>query len=204
VTPLSVAARLDVSEGVFVTMMARADPILQREMSKLRRGARLTRTLLEMNDVSATPDGVSALLREGADPNAHGFEGQTALMVAARRRSADTLLVLLAVRADPTAQDEHERTALDIAAAYGNLAAVRALLAAGADPNRRRSTGETPVYWAADKNCADCLKALLDAGGSLDVSVRVPNSEPVTLDQLANREGTSPEVAALIRKGRRH
>jgi ankyrin repeat protein len=205
VTALSLAARLDVPEGVFVTMLARAKPHQQAEASELRRRSIATRKLLAMTDVWATPDAVSALLREGADPNAHGFEGRTALMTAAERPSADTVLVLLAARADPSSRSDQEGTPLETAAAYGNLAAVRALLAAGADPNARRTTGETAVYWAANRNHADCLKALLDAGGSLDVTVRAASSsQPVTLDQLAASDRTKPEVAALIKKGRAH
>ena len=91
--------------------------------------------------LSGSTDGLSMLLRVGADPNFPGFRGMSPLSYLLRfaRLSADGV---------------------------GNVAStVHMLLEAGADPNLADWRGMTPILQAAFFNYLEVVDALLDAGG---------------------------------------
>jgi ankyrin repeat protein len=74
---------------------------------------------------------VKALLAKGADINALGKEGGTALVEAARNGHTDTVRALLAAGADVNAKDKDGRTALTVAATQGHTDVVQLLEKAG-------------------------------------------------------------------------
>jgi uncharacterized protein len=94
---------------------------------------------------------VSLLLQFGADVNAHGQDGHTALMVAMRVREPGLgALVLQAMRGPQfdsaiDAADDKGNTALHHAGCVGNMHAVKLLLAEGAYFNIKNKDGRTPV-----------------------------------------------------------
>jgi ankyrin repeat protein len=166
VSALETAVESRVTDDLFARFLKQASEKERPLVVARRRRAVATRKLVALNDNRATPEAVSALLKEGADPNGSGSDEETPLSTASKRKSDDTARILLSAGADPKAVDRGGGTALTSAAWAGNTAAVRTLLAAGADPNAKEKSGETAVYWATlyGRN-PECLKVLLEAGG---------------------------------------
>lgn len=89
----------------------------------------------------------------GADLKATDTRGQTALMIAAARGTAETVRALVKVGAEVRAVNHQGRTALMLAASGGTADRVRALLHAGARRDARDENGWTPLMFAtAAKN----------------------------------------------------
>lgn len=78
-------------------------------------------------------DGIAALIRAGADPNARQKGGFGPLHSAANRGDVAIMTVLLAAEADPNAAADDGRTPLDFARTAQREEAVRYLLAHGAE-----------------------------------------------------------------------
>ena len=108
---------------------------------------------------------VAALLKAGADPNAHAhWGGQTILTNAVSQGSPETVTLLLKAGADPDYTVDGDATALERAIHLGKKDMVILLLNAGADP-RQNLRGLTPLGMAAaspDKSIAALLQAKLD------------------------------------------
>lgn len=85
---------------------------------------------------------VQLLLARGADPNARGQYGQTALMHA---NTPAKVNLLIANRAELDAKDEQGKTALMEAAGRGDAGVVMALLDKGADVNAVDQTGNNAL-----------------------------------------------------------
>jgi ankyrin repeat protein len=85
-----------------------------------RKNAKIARHLPDIVLKAADGDtsSVTALLNAGADPNAQGPTGQTALMLAARNGHSEVVAVLLDRGADPTRRTKSGSTAEDIAKTY--------------------------------------------------------------------------------------
>jgi ankyrin repeat protein len=130
------------------------------------------------------------LLSAGADPNATGTRGQTALMWAASQLHPEAVRVLLAhdadvdVRsetwsqvmavpphADPANQQDVPHggnTALLFAARVGDLASARLLIDAGADLDAADAWGLSPTVLAAHSGFGDLVDLLLERGARPD------------------------------------
>ena len=105
---------------------------------------------------------VGALLKAGADPNAHDDIGATALMYAAALSSFDCLRVLLDGGADVNALTNGGATAL--MCATGDATKVRLLLDRGAAPNARLRDGTTALVTAARRGNLEAIRLLLARG----------------------------------------
>jgi quinoprotein dehydrogenase-associated probable ABC transporter substrate-binding protein len=81
------------------------------------------------------------LIKGGADVNAKGKDGVTALMVAASHNNAPMVGLLLQSGADPAAKNTKGQTALDIAKLNGNLDAAQAISVV----SKALSTTEAPT-----------------------------------------------------------
>jgi tetratricopeptide (TPR) repeat protein len=89
-----------------------------------------------------------ALLERGADPNARGPGGGTALMYAGLCGQTQVMKSLLDMGADPNLQSLDGRTALMHSITFGDPEAVRLLLSSGAEVNARNDKGETALTLA--------------------------------------------------------
>jgi len=114
---------------------------------------------------------IQAALEAGADVNAYGYFGRTALMEAAWKGHTEAMQILINAGADLNATDMMCSTALNYAAGEGHLEAVQILIKADADINYQ-SDGETftALISAAREGHADVVRALLDAGAQLELN----------------------------------
>ena len=84
---------------------------------------------------------VVALLDAGADPNAAGDGGRTALMSSSFRGDQSKIQVLVSAGADINQRDDEGRTPLYYAASAGDIDTITMLVELGADVNLTRSDG---------------------------------------------------------------
>jgi hypothetical protein len=149
---------------------------------------------------------LQALLRSGADPNAHDAYGLGPLDYAASFNQSEVTAALLKSGADPNDRviesPHHVRsqvTPLQYAADRGNAQITSLLIAAGAKVNETGLTGRTALHFAARRGYADTVRLLLDA--KADPNLRdVDGSSP--LDE-AVWTGSTVTVAILLRYGAR-
>ena len=141
---------------------------------------------------------VDRLLDGGADVQARGPDGTTALHWAARADSLETVELLLEAGAEASAADLYGVTPLYLAAENGSAGVIAALLDAGADPNTVAPTGQTALMTAARNGRPAAIALLLDRGALLDA--RDPEFEQTAL-MMAVREGHSEAVALLLERG---
>ena len=106
------------------------------------------------------------LLNHGADVNARGPDGGTALMLAAYADDLELVKRLIAAGADAKAQNEYGASALSEAAYLGSAPVIAALLKAGVDPNSRNAEGETALMLTARTGHVDAARMLLDSGSN--------------------------------------
>ncbi|HEV8554383.1 MAG TPA: ankyrin repeat domain-containing protein [Casimicrobiaceae bacterium] len=100
------------------------------------------------------------LLQAGADASVVNNEGNTALMLAAKRGMPVLIPALVKAGADVNARSR-DGTSLGLAAEEGQTAVVRALLDANADPNLGDRHNTTPLMKAAQKDRIDVIALLL-------------------------------------------
>lgn len=119
---------------------------------------------------SLTPGIVKYLIAEGANVNAAGRDGETALMSAVLKGSDELTGMLVAAGANVNAKDKAGKTALMYAPQYhsSNPVVVKVLLAAGADVNAANDDGRTALMQAAGAGSAEIVKLLLDAKASVN------------------------------------
>ena len=98
---------------------------------------------------------LQTLLDAGADVNATGDDGETALMAAATRGHSEAAQTLLDAGADVNASADNGETALMYAALRGHPDTVQALLDAGANVDARDINGETALMHALCANVGE-------------------------------------------------
>src|SRR5580698_10632339 len=108
------------------------------------------------------------LSTKGADVNAAGPDGATAIMYAAANGDLELVRALIKAGADVKAKNQFGTSALTEAAIIGSAPIIEALLKAGADSNFRTPNGETPLMAAARTGKIDAAKALLAAGADIN------------------------------------
>ena len=106
------------------------------------------------------------LVAHGADPNAKGFSGETALTIAAEHGHVEIVKILLDRGADMNAKTNHGDTALHYGSEYGHRDVVKVLLDAGVDMNRKDQDGETALAIAKRKNHEEIVQLLKNAGAN--------------------------------------
>jgi len=109
-----------------------------------------------------------AALKAGADVQARGPDGTTALIWASYNGDADLVGRLLAAGADPNAQNEFGASALSEAATGGYTDVVAALVKGGANADLPNPEGETPLMEVARTGDVAAATLLLDAGADVN------------------------------------
>ncbi len=112
---------------------------------------------------------VKILLEKDPDSaNRLNDEGESPLILAARRSNLMIVQLLLDSGARPDCSDADGIVPLHIAAEKGELFLGKALLAAGADLNRKASDGRTPLIFAARSGKNDFTAMLIEAGADVN------------------------------------
>jgi ankyrin repeat protein len=108
------------------------------------------------------------LLAKGANPNAPGPDGTTAIMWAAANDDLELVRALIKAGANVTLKNQFGTSALTEAAIIGSVPVIDALLKAGADPNTRNPEGETPLMAVARSGKVEAARTLLEAGADIN------------------------------------
>ncbi len=143
------------------------------------------------------PEMVTLLLDRGANVNARGTRGRTALHEAARWGGEHITRLLLARGADIRARDDRQQTALHLAASSSATEVVMLLLSAGADVQARDCDGACPLHSAAGEGAVEVAKLLLGKGADVQAAAQ-DGSTPL---QHAARHGHAAVVRLLLERG---
>jgi uncharacterized protein len=108
------------------------------------------------------------LLAKGANPNAAGPDGTTAIMWAASNDDVELVRALIRAGANVKTKNQFGTSALTEASIIGSAAIVNALIKAGADPNTKNPEGETPLLAVARSGKVEAAKVLLEAGADVN------------------------------------
>jgi len=122
-------------------------------------------------DTVASGDHAAAmhlLSAKGADANAVGPDGATAIMYAAANGDLELVRALIRAGANVKLANQFGTSAITEAAIIGSAPIIEALLKAGADANFKTPNGETPLMAAARTGKIDAAKALLAAGANIN------------------------------------
>ena len=95
-----------------------------------------------------------------AAQRANGFDGDTALHVAAGNGYEEICAVLLGAKASVEAKNHHGFTPLHFAATWGRLEVVRMLVAAKADVHAKDNDGDTPLKRAKLRDQSEVVEFL--------------------------------------------
>jgi len=141
---------------------------------------------------------IRTMIQQGADVNAPGVDGSTALHRAVNGDYLDVVDMLLRAGAKVAAADRYGVTPLSLACINGNAAMIRRLLDAGADPNAVDPAGETALMTAARTGLPDAMRVLIDAGARVDAP-DTPFQQTALM--LAVRENHPAAVTFLLEHG---
>ncbi|MEO8259735.1 MAG: ankyrin repeat domain-containing protein [Acidobacteriota bacterium] len=121
-------------------------------------------------DASERGDRATALrlLARGADANAPGPDGTTAVMWAASNDDLELVRALIKAGANVKVKNHFGSAALTEAAIIGSAPVIDALLKAGADPNIKNPEGETPLMAVARSGKVEAARRLLAAGAEIN------------------------------------
>ena len=160
-------------------------------------GQPIDRTLADAARQGAV-ETVADLLEAGADVDAAGPDGTTALHWAVQRDDRPLAHRLIAAGARVDAANRYGVTPLALAAANGSAPLAAALLDAGADPEAASPGGDTPLMLAARTGRPDVLRLLLEAGADVRVTESWKGQDAL---MWAAAEGHADAVLALIAAG---
>ena len=125
-------------------------------------------TLLETAESGDHTEAMRLLSAKGANVNATGADGSTAIMYAAANGDLELVRALIKAGADVKMANQFGTSAITEAAIIGSAPIIEALLKAGANPNFRTPNGETPLMAAARTGKIDAAQALLAAGADIN------------------------------------
>ena len=149
----------------------------------------------EVRQVATLQDVVAQRATAGADVNAKGDDGCTALMRASYDGHKRFVRRLLRVsNIDVNAKGDDRRTALMCAAIYGHENIVMMLLAAGADVNVWNNGGNTALMFAAQNGHENIVRILLDV---LGIDVNKQNEQKKTALDMARYKNYSAIIKHL-------
>jgi ankyrin repeat protein len=176
-----------------------------RELERLRKASKKTVAPLSKRSVigrllkaalNGDLESVNRLLAAGADVNARGASGESALLLAVQaEQNHEVVRCLLEGGADPNLADEDGNTPLILAVNDEDLPIVRELVAKGAALDARNADGDTPLTNAAAWGSTLVVKYLISRGA--DPNLR--DGEGVSPAELARQQGHDA-IAELIDK----
>ncbi|MDR2128952.1 MAG: ankyrin repeat domain-containing protein [Burkholderiaceae bacterium] len=138
---------------------------------------------------------MTALLRQGANPNTVDARGIPGLYMALQDESLEVASALLASpKINVNLLAPTDESPLMMAALKGQADIARQLIAKGAAINK---SGWTPLHYAATGGHAELIKLLLKAGADLDA--RSPNDSTPLM--MAARYGSAESVRLLLKAG---
>jgi uncharacterized protein len=152
------------AQGVAAAVKGGADPNALGKMSTSDRGEqeRVTPLLWAIDCNSMA--GLDALITAGANPNAKGSFGQTAVTIAASLPDSVVLELLLKRGGDPNTEDDLQSALRNEQELGQSKAGWAALIAAGADINHPDHEGDTVADWAAMESDFGTVIELLNRG----------------------------------------
>ena len=124
-----------------------------------------------------------------------GFNGETALHIATRKRKLDWVGYLLKKGADANAVDRKGDTALMIASRIGFEEAAEWMLQLGAKVDVANSRGETALIVAVQQRQPRIVELLLKSGANPDKS---DHSAGYSARDYAKRDSRNPQLLKLI------
>src|SRR5579863_8402770 len=160
-------------------------------------------TAAEMTPLAAAESGdhataIRLATTRGANVNATGADGSTAIMYAAANGDLELVRALIKAGANVKLANQLGTSAITEAAIIGNAPIVDALIKAGADPNFRTTDGETPLMEAARSGHMEAAKVLLAAkadvnakenwGGQSAIMWAAALSQPDMVKFLASKD----------------
>jgi ankyrin repeat protein len=113
-------------------------------------------------------DAAIEVIDQGADVDARGPDGATALMWAAHRGDVELVNSLIARGADANVVNDYGATALSAAAVEADPAIMKALLQAGADVESPNSEGQTALMVVTRTGRVDAARLLIERGANVN------------------------------------
>ena len=138
------------------------------------------------------------MLAKGADPNAPGPDGTTAVMYAAANGDVELVRALIKAGANVKPKNQLGTTAITEAAIIGSAPVIDALLKAGADPNTKNPEGETPLMAVARSGNVDAAKLLVEARADVNAKENFGGQSAL---MWAAAQGQAEMVKFLASKG---
>src|SRR5262245_35020286 len=113
-------------------------------------------------------DAALRALEDGADVDARGPDGATALLWAAHKGDRELMKALIARDANPDAANDYGVTPLAAAAVEADAEIIRALLEAGADVEAANAEGQTALMVGARTGRVEAARLLLEHGANVN------------------------------------
>jgi ankyrin repeat protein len=142
---------------------------------------------------------VKLLIDKGAKVNQQNHNGETALMIAARKQYLDIVETLLGAGALPDLTDKKGSSALMKSVLLGNIPISNALIRAGADLNLANDFNRTALIYAVAKNHEEMALGIIQPG--VDVNARDKMGKSAIL--YAAQNGNLNILKKLIQAGAR-
>lgn len=139
------------------------------------------------------------LLSKGADVNAHGRYGETALFFTTVRGDANAVHFLISKGANVNAKNDLKETALLMATQNKNIEIVKILLSHKADVDSKRYDGATPLMIASRNADLEMVQLLLSSGANTNVK---DNTGRTALDYTAFLDVSFPAAKQKTEKPR--
>lgn len=156
--------------------------------------------IAELADAAAKGDSerVGELVRQGANPNAHGDKDVTPLQFALLSQNEAGMRALINQGADPNLHGIGGDTAIHLAAITDDSKYLKLLLELGGNPNARNAeTQAVPLAGAAGPRTDAQFRMLLDAGADVNLTDRTGNT-PLHIAGMIN---AGEHVLILLEKG---
>ena len=147
------------------------------------------------------------LLSQGADVNAAGEDGTTALHWATHNDDLELVDALLKGKARVNTSNDYGTSPMAEAAVIGNVAVLERLLKAGADPEATNAQGQTALMVIARTSNVDAARLLLKRGAKVNAAEKLrgqtalmwaaAESQPAMVRELLARGADANAVTAI-------